>query len=398
MRKGKDFYRDIVDRQTEPVIRFLLDGRIIFANRAFYSLCGLHKGDATMGENFFEIFPKVEQTKIEAKIKTLGSNNFFCDAEHWLELKGGERCWVRWVFQPIINDNIIESIQAVGRETTERVKAEKELQKSEEKIKALINAPTDTAVLLALDWKVLAINRVGAKRFGLPVDKLIGQYLYHYLPKRVFEFRKPKFDEVVRTGKPMVFEDTRDSRILENHVYPLFDNKGKVDRFAVFTRDITQKNMALESVKKREAELKLKASSLEEANIALKVLLKKREEDKAELEEKVWLNIKQLVTPYLKKLTNSGLNERQMYIADTLESSLKEIISPLTRKMSLEFQGFTPTEIRVANFIQQGLTTKEIADFFNLSERTIEFHRGNIRKKLGIEGKKINLKSYLLSQ
>jgi DNA-binding CsgD family transcriptional regulator len=58
---------------------------------------------------------------------------------------------------------------------------------------------------------------------------------------------------------------------------------------------------------------------------------------------------------------------------------------------------FTPTEIQIANLLRQGKTSKEIAEFINSSPKAVAFHRENIRKKLGLKNKKINLKSYLLS-
>jgi len=57
----------------------------------------------------------------------------------------------------------------------------------------------------------------------------------------------------------------------------------------------------------------------------------------------------------------------------------------------------TPAEIQISNLIKQGKTTKEIADLLNLSDRTIETHRKNIRRKIGIRNKSENLRTHLLN-
>jgi len=150
-------------------------------------------------------------------------------------------------------------------------------------------------------------------------------------------------------------------------------------------------------LKEKERELGIKAKNLEEMNTALKVLLKKREQDKIELEEKVLLNIKELVLPYLDKIKKGGLDKSQSAYADILESHLKEIISSFSYRLSSTYLNLTPAEINVANLVKQGKTNKEIAELLHIATRTAAFHRERIRQKLGIKNKKTNLKSYLTS-
>ena len=118
---------------------------------------------------------------------------------------------------------------------------------------------------------------------------------------------------------------------------------------------------------------------------------------KTEIEDKVLLNVRELVTPYLDKLKTGRLDAKEKSFLDILESNLKDIISPFLRRLSSEHLKLTPTEIQISNLIRQGKTTKEIADLFNLSGKTIDAHRRNIRNKLGIRNKKENLRTHLLT-
>jgi len=109
------------------------------------------------------------------------------------------------------------------------------------------------------------------------------------------------------------------------------------------------------------------------------------------------LNIKELVVPYLEKLKKNKLDEKQEVYVNILESNLNDIISPFSHRLSSKYMNFTPTEIQIANLLRQGKTSKEIAELTNSSPKAVAFHRENIRRKLGLNNKKINLKSYLLS-
>jgi len=146
-----------------------------------------------------------------------------------------------------------------------------------------------------------------------------------------------------------------------------------------------------------EQRVKARTTELEETNVALKVLLDKREQDKQKLEEQMLVNVKQTVEPYLEKLKRTRLNERQKTYVDMLESNLREIASPMVNSLTSKFLSLTPAEIQVANLVMQGKTSKEIAELLGLSPHTIDIHRKKIRKKIGITNKKVNLRTILAS-
>jgi DNA-binding CsgD family transcriptional regulator len=148
---------------------------------------------------------------------------------------------------------------------------------------------------------------------------------------------------------------------------------------------------------KANKELKERSIHLKDLNIALEVLLQKRENDKKQLGEQVLSNVKMLIEPCIEKLRKSLNSQSPKTTVEILEKNLKHIVSPFSLTLSLPKCNLTPTEIGTANYIKEGKKTKEIAQLMNLSEGTIKVHREHIRKKLGLHHSKTNLVSYLMS-
>ena len=153
------------------------------------------------------------------------------------------------------------------------------------------------------------------------------------------------------------------------------------------TADLMRVN---EELKKNEMELK-------ELNTALSVLIRKMEEEKEATEERFVENMTKCVLPYMEKLRSSRLSEGQQIDLEIAEINIRKVLSPFINKISSPFLNLTHAEIQVANFIRQGLSTKEIADTMNLSTNTIMTHRAHIRAKLDLKSKKETLYSHLTS-
>jgi DNA-binding CsgD family transcriptional regulator len=161
--------------------------------------------------------------------------------------------------------------------------------------------------------------------------------------------------------------------------------------------NITPVVKAQEDLKKKEMELSQQKKMLEESNIALKVLLEHREQDKMRLEENVLANVRQLVSPYVQKLRLQKLDDRSLNLVEIIESRLAEIAVPFLNRLTDIHRILTPREIDVAALVREGRTSKEIAELLNISVSGVDFHRKKIRNKLGLANEKANLRSYLLS-
>lgn len=175
------------------------------------------------------------------------------------------------------------------------------------------------------------------------------------------------------------------------------NQKGEMTHVNGILIDINEKQKAQLKLVEKEKYLEAKSEKLNQLNTTLHTLLEKREKDRIEIEQSFLYNIKEMVLPYLKKMRARNSLAKQTNLLDLVEMNLKEITSGFTLKLSIEQLGLSPAEIKVATFVRQGKTSKEIASILGLSPKTIINQRDRIRKKLGICGEKINLRTYLLS-
>lgn len=159
----------------------------------------------------------------------------------------------------------------------------------------------------------------------------------------------------------------------------------------------SRKDQLEELVLKRTDNLTKANKELEEANIAMKVVLKQMEQKEQADKENFLTNIKHSVLPYLSELSGTGLNPEQKILLAHLEKNISRITSPLIGKLSSRYLNLTPMEIKVAGLVRDGVPNKEIAEMLNASLNTITSHRYKIRTKLGLKNTDSNLRSYLLS-
>lgn len=264
--------------------------------------------------------------------------------------------------------------------------ARREQKLTESYLRTLINN-------LAFDFWVMDENR----RYSLQNDHSISQW-GNCTGKKIEDLSLPEELEAIWkeqtnrcfTGEMVRSEypSSRDGKewFLESTISPVIVNQA-IKGIIGITRDIS-------SFKETENKLKEQKQALEEANIALKVILKTKEEANQEIEEKIRLNLQSLVLPLLESLQQTA-SSTQSLILEEIRTNIEQVCAPFTK--TLQGYQLSPTELQIAKLISHGKTTKEIADFLHVAPSTINSHRNSIRKKTGIKNNQLTLKTFLSS-
>jgi len=410
------------------------DSHFIAINRAFGEAVGMEP--KFLINNTCEVcFGEEEAKKFrDDDLKVMGGGKQEVYEEKIIDSQKDE-IWLETIKSPILEESgkVIGTV-GIARDITTRKKGEGALRDSEERYRALADAAFE-AIFISERGICTDTNQAATKMFGYEHDELIGifgtdviapeskELVKHNMlsgyeePYEVVAQRKDgtTFHTEIRgkmtqyKGKDVritVVNDIDDRKRAEETLRQAHDElEMKVEErtaelvmsMDMLEKEIEERKRTELAIIERGKDLEDKTHELEELNAALNVLLKRREQDKTELEEKVLVNMKELVFPYVEKLNNSRINDRQMVYLNIIKSNLEDIIKPFLHQLSSKYSDLTPSEIQIAGLVKDGKTTKEIAELLNSSTSAIDFHRNNLRKKLGLRNTKTNLRSFLLS-
>ncbi len=175
-----------------------------------------------------------------------------------------------------------------------------------------------------------------------------------------------------------------------------------VDELSYFLlgTEITDLKELQQELARSQDALRSQAMSLAESNTALRVILRQREQDQAELGERIQASMDLLVEPTLNRLSHLLHHRPEQMELETLRHTLRALVDPFARRLTTNTPPagvLTRREIQVANLVHLGRTTCEIAEELHLSQSAVSFHRANIRRKYGLTGKAIRLATHLSS-
>jgi len=380
-----------------PVIVFGRNGKTHYTNSKFMEFSGYALKEIptrqAWSKKCFPVSSKRRQRARRADIRTLFGER---------ELRGRESRIV--CSDGAIKEGVIYSLHLKdGKECViiadiiQLEKSRKELEASRERFRTVYkNSPVPIFLWQreGEDFTLVDFNlSAGAFTKTVP-DNWIGarlSELFRDMPFLVDDVRRCFLKRTtVRNEYPYTLRTTGEMRYVAS-----FYTFIPPDLVLIYFVDVTEYKKIEKSLKENEKRLELETRKLEEANTALKVLLDYRAEEKRRIQENVVTTVTQLILPFVEKLYHCSLDDQQRVLVDAVKSNLAEITSPMATKLSYRHAGLSPMELAVANLVRIGKSIKEAADTLRISEDTVRFHRKNIRAKLGLKQKKLNLCSYL---
>lgn len=396
LKESEHLFRTLTEKSVAGIY-VVQDGQFRFVNANAASYAGYSAEELIGRKSDFMVHPE-DREAVKENARAMLRGDRASPHEFRIVTKQGRTCWILETVASITVDGK-PAILGNSMDISEEKRTQEQLRESETWYRTLFETTGAATMILEEDTSISLVNREFVKQFGYTREETENRKSWTEFidPRDVDRMREyHRLRRIDPEGPPKNYEFRFISKAGEaRNVFLTVDLIPGTRKSIASLVDITELRRADETLKVRGLELENKTRELEELNAALRVLLKRREEDRNELEEKVLTNVKKLVLPYIEKLKKGRPDPVARTSILILESNLRDIIAPFSSKLSSLHMNLTPRELQIASLIKEGKTTKEIAEFLNVTPSAVNICRHRIHHKLGLNNRKINLQTYL---
>ena len=397
-----DIFRDLVESTQDLVISLDRQGRIFYASPSTLGLFGL-RPSACLGHRALAwVHPGDRQQTLAQMGELIRAGRTSATLENrCLDARGGVRHLMWTLNLRYDRQRRLGQINAIGRDITSHKELERELRQSEKMWNTLFMASPTWIILASLEeGNFLDCNHAFLQDTGYGKEEVIGRTtmelgLWSGIKER---YRILTLIDTQRRVDKHPLKMRMPDGCLRDFLWSaiIVEVRGRECLLSVLV-DVSDLKQAQEQLAQSNRELERRSQELAEMNAALKVLLRQREEDKRDLQAKMWHNIQKMIQPHLFNLGRSGLGPAQKAHLEVAVSRLNQIASNLGRELGHQVRGLTPRELEIAAHVLEGKSNKDMAAILNISIHSVQSHRHAIRKKLGLLGSRDNLRAHLAS-
>ncbi len=403
VRTSENTFRDLVENLNEIIYTIDSDGIITYISTPVCDILGFEPGEMT-GRDFTDFMHPDDLAHSRKKFEEIRHGDV-SQNQYRLRKKNGKYIWVLTSSRPVEFEDSSKGLQGSLMDISERKRVEESLRESEERYRLFVEHFQGIAFSIRPDFSPIFLhgdveNITGYTAEEIMSGSVVWENIMHPddIPRSRMDIAP--IEEYVGATCETEYRIIRKDGLIR-WLYQLLmsvEDKGSDGVIYVGTLyDLTQMVETREKLRDARSELELKTRNLEETNTALNVLLKHQDDEKKEMEKKIVNNLDTLVSPYLEKIRQVSSDERVNTFINIIRTNIEEMTRPMADVLSSYYSKLTPTEIQIVNMIRENKSTAEMAEMLFVSEATIFFHRRNIREKLGLKNKRVNLKSFIQS-
>ncbi|MCU0574750.1 MAG: PAS domain S-box protein [Syntrophobacteraceae bacterium] len=239
LRVSESRYRRIVETANEGI--WEMDGRFLttYVNSNMAEMLGYETSEM-LGRpvSSFMVPEDLEdhQQEMSARVKGL-AGDYLRRFKH----KGGSEVWTRVNSTAIMDDQGgFQGSFGMFTNITAQKRAEDGLRESENSLRALFDAVSESLFVFDTRGRILSCNPTFAERLNRTPEELVGECIFDHLNPEVAARRREWVKAVVEKGSPANFEDQRNGRWLYHTISPIRDSRGEVHRLVAFAVDLTR--------------------------------------------------------------------------------------------------------------------------------------------------------------
>ena len=174
LKTSDERYRRILEDQTEFIVRWRPDGIRTFVNESYCRYYGL-KQEEVLGSSFFPLISEEDREAVRRRISLLNPQEPVSTGEHKVLRPDGTIGWNQWTDRAFFNEHgeVIE-YQSVGRDITERRRAEEKLRESEERFRLVFEEGPIGMHLVDPSFHFVRVNNALCEMLGYTEEELVG--------------------------------------------------------------------------------------------------------------------------------------------------------------------------------------------------------------------------------
>ena len=426
-------YRELFESSPVGIFQTTRDGTFLGANPALARMLGYQGAAELLQEvpNTKRLYPNPE-VRERLILRDIERSSHYT-VETSLLKKDGTPILVRIRGRFVRNgagqvtrlEGFLEDISATAR-------GRRDLEASEKRFHSLVESLQEGVWEVDQDTRYTYVSPSFCTMLGYSRDELLGLTPFQLLPEDEAETVRLLFEPIRAGRKPFAFLENRNRRkdgtniLLETSGVPFFDDEGQFRGYRGIDRDITERKQA--ELKRRQSAIELKEKvagltraldqnsaelesahrqlavqqeiiakmnrELMEANRAVTLMAKRVEQSRDETQTQLGLEIRAKILPLAETLGRDPSLSRHHSELKMLASYLDDLCARPEVSMKL-LGNVTPTELRVATLIRDGLNSQDIARHLKVSLATVKSHRKNLRRKLNLRKSSLDLREFL---